>query len=1047
MSLPQNAETVPAQGNLYTALLQNRVLTNLLFMLVVGIGTASYMLMPREQDPSINFNWIQITTILPGASARDVERKVTEVLEEGLETVADIKFVSSNSRENVSMILVRFVDIDVRTFDKRIADVRRVVQNREELLPEDAEDPDIYELTSSNAFPSAVILVTAENDDHTLHRRSRTFKRELERLPAVDRVLSTGLNDPEIRVRFYPYRLQAHGISVAQLRTTLQQALKDVSAGDLVQGEQTWLVRSTGSSADPDVIAAIPVSGARGPVPLSELASVSRARAEAGELVRYNGRPTVMLAVMKKERANTLRLVEDLKAYIVERNRIADALGVQLVMADDQTQVTRDALAVMRNNFFLGLALVLFSTALFLGLRIAVLVTIGIPLVLAGTFWILSISGFTVNTSVLLGVVIVLGMLVDDAVVVVESIHFFLQRGVDYVAACRRGVAEVFAPVTASVLTTVAAFLPLMLMPGILGQFMRVIPLVVVTALLISLVEAYWILPSHVGMVRTGPTRSAAYRLRTRAIDRLRRFYGRTLLVALRHPCILLLAVASLVALTGTSAWFKLERDFFAADPVRLFYVNVEMEPASPLELTLQKVLEVERALKAGLRPGEARSVYSYAGQLLTETAPFWGAQYGQVQVSLYPEQEGVRSVDELLESLRPAVERVGGARRITFLRLSGGPPAGKPISVKVMGNGYEEVRAAADELLTYMRADDHFRDVIDDDTPGTYGLDLRLDYDAVRRAGLTPDDVTVTLAALVDGVIATTVRSGSEEVEVRLKGVLDDERQGLDRILDFTIPLPGGGAVPLVELADPVATIVKGNIRRYNFRRAVTVESDLDKTRMDTAQANATLREHWRSVAGRHPGVGLEFSGELDDIQESLDAIVVLFAIGIGIMYLILGAQFRSYFQPFLILAAVPMAFTGVAIGLLISGYPLSLFNLYGIVALAGIAVNAAIVMIDKINRNANSGMRTAPAVFFAARRRLVPILITAMTTIAGLFSLAVGLGGHSLIWSPVATVLVWGLLCSTALSIYTIPVLYLCCGRGRASPHPAGHERLAAP
>ena len=342
-------------------------------------------------------------------------------------------------------------------------------------------------------------------------------------------------------------------------------------------------------------------------------------------------------------------------------------------------------------------------------------------------------------------------------------------------------------------------------------------------------------------------------------------------------------------------------------------------------------------------------------------------------------------------------------------------------------------MRAAADELLAYMQADDRFRDVIDDDTPGTYGLDLHLDYDVVRRVGLTPDDVTTTMAALVDGVVAAKVRSAGEEVEVRLVGAFEDTRQRLDRVLDVTVPLPGGGAVPLAELVRPVSAVVKGNIRHYNFRRAVTVEANLDKDRIDTQQANVLLGAHWDTVAARHPDVSLDFTGELDDIQESLDAITVLFALGIGIMYLILGTQFRSYFQPFLILAAVPMAFTGVAIGLLISGYPLSLFNLYGIVALAGIAVNAAIVMIDKINRNIKSGMCAARAVFFAARRRLVPILITAMTTTAGLFSLAVGLGGHSLIWSPVATVLVWGLLCSTLLSIYTVPVLYICCG-GRA-------------
>ena len=1023
------------EGNLYTRLLENRVLTNLLFVLVLVIGGASYLQMPRQQDPSINFNWIQITTLLPGASARDVERKVTDVLEEGLETISDIRFVSSISRENVSLILIRFMELDPSAFNKRIADVRRVISNREKLLPANAEEPDIYELTSSNAFPTAVLLATAPSDDEQLRHSSRIFKRELERMAAVDRVIETGLGDPELQVRFYPDRLQAYGLSVAQLRDTLQLALEDVSAGDLVQGEQAWVVRSTGSSADPDVIAAIPVVGAHGSVPLGELAEVRRARSEADALVHYAGQPAVMLAIMKKDHANTLTLVEELHTYVRERNQLRGS-GVRLIMADDQTQATRDALRVMRNNFFLGLGLVLLAAMLFLGRGIALLVTIGVPWILAGTFWVLSVADFTINTSVLLGVVIVLGMLVDDAVVVVESIHFRLQRGEGYIAACRKGVGEVYAPVTAAVLTTVAAFLPLMLMPGILGQFMRVIPIVVTVALLLSLVEAYWILPSHIGMLRVGPARSPAELLRVRSIRRLKHGYGRMLLRVLRHPWLLLLCVLLLMALAGVLAYAKVQVNFFAADTVRLFYVNIEMEPTTPLATTRDKVLEVEQHIQQGLRSDEVRTVVSYAGQMFTETAPYLGARYGQILVSLQARQRDMRSVEAILDELRPLVARVDGVQRISFLKLAGGPPIGRPISVKVMGDDYLEVRNAADLLLDYMHRDQHFMDIVDDDTPGTFGLDLRLDYDAVRRAGLSPRDVTLHIAALVDGIVATEVRSSGEQVDVRLQGAAVADQQELEHLLDSTIALPNGDAVPLLELVRPESTVVKGNIRHYNFRRAITIEAGLDKARINTVAANQLLQQYWQEEAGRYPGIRLDFSGELDDIQESLDAITILFMFGVGLMYLILGTQFRSYTQPLLILAAVPMAFTGVVMGLLVSGNPLSLFTLYGVVALAGIAVNAAIVMIDKINRNIHSGMCCAHAVFFAARRRLLPVLITALTTIAGLFSLAVGLGGHSLLWSPVATVLVWGLMCSTLLSVFTIPVLYQLCYGRRTAP-----------
>ncbi len=1008
-------------------LLRNHVLANLTFALVLIIGVLSYRMLPRQQDPTINFNWIVITTVLPGASALDVEKKVTDPLEDAVRKVRDVKFVSSNSRESVSGLLVRFEHIDERTFDKRVADLRREIQNQEDELPDAAEDPLILEITSANAFPSASLAVVGQADDENLRVQARNVEKDLERLDGVDRLEPVGLEDPELRVTLDPAKLEAFGLSPGQVADTVSAFFQDIAAGDVRQGAQSWLVRVVGSDADPRYLAGRPIVGAAGEVTLGEVAQVQRARKEPNDLARLGGRPAVLLAVMKKPNANTLELVDRIRHYMAGRNALTDRTGVELVLTDDQTIPTRNAIRLMQNNALIGLFLVLAVAWTFLGSRIAFLTSIGIPFTLAGTFWVLSGIGETLNVMVLLGVVIVLGMLVDDAVVVVEGIYYRLRHGMEVMRAAREALREVAAPVTAAVLTTIAAFGPLMLLPGILGDFMRVVPMVVITALAISLTEAFWMLPAHVIAARVSfdrPSRVQAYR--ERFTHRIQIGYVRLLIRALRHRWTTLgsVVVLFIVALGAVGAGM-VRMDFFAADTIRLFYVSVEMPPDTPLAGTLAKVEEVEHKVRAQLRAGEARALVAYAGRMFTETEPRLGDHLGQVLVGLNPQAPGLRSVEEMIEGMRQDVLATPGPVQISFLRLTGGPPTAKPISVKVRGDAYTAVRAGADALRKILAGIPGVKDIGDDASRGRSELVLRLDKDAVNRAGLNPAEVNRTLQLLVDGMVVTEMRDAGEKLEVRVTA--DDRPLGaIGSLLDFRLVRPDGGTVPLSELVSQTREEGLGNIRHYNFRRAITVDADLDDAVTDTLTANRQIKAAWARQQQRFPDIDLDFSGELDDVYESLDAIGMLFLLGVGLMYLILGTQFRSYWQPFMILSTLLMAFTGVVLGLLITGNPLSLYTLYGVVALAGIAVNSAIVLISAANDRLQAGMSLLHATLYAARRRVIPILITSLTTVAGLFSLATGLGGRSLIWGPVATAIVWGLAFSTALTLLVIPLLY---------------------
>ncbi len=1023
-------------------LYQNHVLTNLVFVLVLIVGILSYLQMPREQDPTINFNWIDISTLAPGMAAQDVEQRVTDILEDGIRKVSDIKFVQSTSRDSFSNVLVRFNDLSEREFDKRTTDLRREIQDKQRQLPEGVEDPTIFEVTTANAFPTATIIVTGVANDANLRNQAELVKKDLERIRGVDKILDTALQQPEMQVLFEPDKLQRLGLTPGQLADTIGLQYRDVSAGSKRIGDDSWLVRFQRMEMDAVALADIPIFGLGNDMKLGQFATVQPGWEKPQHYVLWEGQPAVMLAVTKQAATNTLDLVARIKSYIQTTQQQREAAGVELHLADDQTEITRNALNIMQTNAAIGLLMVLLVAWLFLGARVAFLTAIAIPFILAGTFWVLQSSNETLNVMVLLGVVISLGMLVDDAVVVVEAIYFRMQRGAEPMQAVIRGFKEVAAPVTTAVFTTIAAFLPLMLLPGIIGKFMRLVPFVVTVALLISLVEAFWILPSHMLNAKLRLDKPGkVQRLRVRFLRKLRHVYTLVLIKVMRVPA--LIVILALVLFTASlfsafagqvnpglmqdpvkSRWL-VKTDFFASDPLRLFYISIEMENGTPLEVTLDKIRDVQAIVRDNVAPEQLRSVVAYAGQMFTETAPLQGAHFGQILVSLPPTAPGLHTVDQIIDSLRQPIEAVAGPKKQYFIRLAGGPPTAKAISVKVRGDDIELIRSGVQSIKDILSKAGWAKDIADDDSPGLKEMALTVNHTAVQRAGINLAELLRTLRLLVDGEIIAEVREQGDTVQLRIKAN-DTPITSITQLLDFELQGTTGERIPLSDLLNSELQKGFGSVKHYNFRRTITVEADIDKQQIDVPQANQHIKDEWTKITQAHPSLNLDFTGQLDDLNESLNSISKLMLFGVLLMYAILGTQFKSYFEPMMILMTVPMAFTGVVVGLLVTQNPLSLFTLYGVVALAGIAVNEAIVLISTANQRLSSGMSVVHASIFAARRRVVPILITSMTTVAGLFSLALGLGGKSLLWGPVATAIVWGLAVSTVLTLLLVPVMY---------------------
>ena len=1014
-------------------LYSNHPLANIFMGVVLVMGVAAYLMMPREQDPEINFNWINMTTVLPGASAEDVERLITDPLEEAIARLQDVRFVVSSSRENVSNILIRFEEISERQFQRRISDLRREVQAMvNDELPPEARDPNILEVTTSSGFPTAIVLVVGQADDDQLRSLSRRTRQDLERFSRIDRILAQGLNNPELQILFDPPALAARSLNALDLAQAAAGWYQDVFAGRLQTDSGQWLIRAEGRSIDPDALSDLTLS-APGRDDAVRFADVARLRLGASipeQMVRFEGRPAVMLSVTKRAGSNTLDLIEELNEYIAERNPVLQRQGVELVLADDQTIATREAIDIMRNNAVVGLLLVFLVCWLFLASRIALLVGTGLILCVTGSFAVLGALGYTLNITVLLGIVIVLGMLVDVSVVMVEAIYYRLRIGQEPMQAATRALREVGVPLTASVLTTIAAFLPLMLLPGIVGAFMFIVPFVVTVGLLISLIQAFWLLPTQVIHSQYRPDNDPRD-WRLRFTRRIRRGYVRALTHVLRRPKRFLSLAGLTFALALTAVAAGLVRlEFFAFDPIRLFYVQVDMPADVALEETIARVQQVEQRVREGLLEGEARSVTSLAGVQFTDVEPLFGDQYGQVVISLNPANGG-RSMEAIIEGMRESVLATPIDGQIAFLQISGGPPTQQPINVKVRADDFTELRHAAQAVRNLIDGIPGTRDISDDRVPGRSELVLQLDREALAQIGLSPDLASRLLRLHVDGEIVGFTREAGERFELRVQAERERPRDP-GAVLDDPVVVAGGPATHLGALVETRTAEAPGVIRHYNLRRTITIEADIDRSITNTVEVNRRIREAWEDIRLDFPGTDLDFTGELDDIEESLEAMAVLFLLGLGLIYLILATQFRSYFQPLLILITVPMAFTGVVFGLLVSNNPLSLYTMYGIIALAGIAVNAAIVLIDAANQRLAAGMRPLHATIYAARRRVIPILMTTATTIAGLLSLAIGLGGRSLLWGPVAVTLVWGLTVSALLTLFIIPLLYRLFMRG---------------
>ena len=850
-----------------------------------------------------------------------------------------------------------------------------------------------------------------------------------------------------------PDRLKAYQLPIATVIAALNASNLNLPAGTMELGNTEFMVRTMGEFANPDTIGEtiIAVQPTGTPLRLRDVASVSDTYEEARTLARINGKPSISLSVQKKSEGNTIALVAQLRELVAKRQAdLPD--GAELTAVNDYSVVLKERLGILETNAAFGLILVVLMLLLFIGWRNALFAALGIPVAFMATFWFMSIAGYSFSSVSLFGLILVVGIVVDDAIVVIENIYRHIEAGAAPKVAAIRGAQEVGWPVLAASLTTICAFGPLMFMSGTAGQFMRVVPIMAILVLIASLFEVFIILPAHVaewGKPRpqqTGRSRFDNLRIRSRStfslmvlitgffawfttfFDFIRGRYVKILKRTIRWRYAFVGSVLFIGLIACVTGFVILEKELFPGEDFPQFYVKAEMPPSYGMQETTAVMAQIEAAAKT-LPSSEVAAIVSNIGihtptSGLTEGVTY-GSNFGEVIIELTPKQERTRGVDEIMAAMRKETLTISGIEELNYITQEGGPPQGQDVEVKVKGDQFDKLTELTDMLKTELARIDGVYDIRDDFRTGKSELRIYLKPEKAYQYGLTTFQIAQTVRTAIEGAKATTYREADEAIDVMVK-YEEDSLQNIAELNNLLIATPAGTIVPLKDVADITEEKGYSDIRRFDGERAVTVSASVDRQKTTPFEVNQALISTFTNVATLYPGYQLDFRGVFDEIIESFSELWKLFIVGLLLIYVVLGAQFKSFIQPIIIMFAVPFGMIGAMVGLLISNATLSMVAMFGIVALSGIVVNDSIVLIDFINKYRENGHNKWYAILKGGSVRLRPIILTSLTTIIGLIPMAIGLGGKSPIWMPMAYTIIFGLALATTMTLFVMPALY---------------------
>ena len=1004
---------------------------NLVSVILIIIGLIVVIGMQRETHPNVAFDIVNITTTYPGATPADVEKFITIPIEKELKQVDGIKEVTSSSAPRVSYIIVK-LDPDAPNKQKIKRDIQSAV-DRVNALPADVDDPVVIELTTKQ-YPVIEVSLSGEMPERDLQKHAEVLEDILEDIEDVARITKSGYREKEIQILVSPKKLKDYYVSIDEIKNALASRNVSIPAGKLNTETAEYSIRTTGEFLTAreveDVIIRANDSGNW--LRIKDVARVSDTFKDEDIINKTLGTRSTNLIVLKKESGDALSMVDQIKKeskkYLKDHGD-----GLRISYVNDYSFYARRRLNVLRNNAWAAVFIVLGALLIFLQKRVAFITFLGVPIAFFATFIVMSAMGITINLVSMFGLIIVLGMLVDDGIIVAENVYRYMEEGIPPRQAAVRGTEEVMGAVLTAVLTTIAAFTPLLMMSGLIGKFIRSIPIVLITALLASLAEAFIILPSHLAdfvKIKLDTQGNPVSLARDKTwFKKLVSFITRIVNAAIRRKYKIIGAFAAVLVIAVILAVTVIKFILFPHAGINFFFIRAEAPIGTPLDKTHELIVPVEKIV-AKLPAKEMDTYVTTVGKIEQEHHdPYAGQASNLAQVAVYltPEQDRKRDVVEIVEGMRKKVKNIKGFTDLRFDKPQAGPPIGKPIEAKIRGENFNTLDAIAAEYMDYLSSINGTSDITWDHKPGKEEIRVRIDREKAALAGLSIEQIAKTIRAVFEGGIATQIKPVKAEEETDVTVRFDkDIMKDLSVFEDILVLNRFGNLIPLKNVADIEKVPGTTTIHRLDGKRVVTISSDIDTDKTTSMKVNRLLEKKFQDISKKYLGYSVKYGGERQETIDSLKSLLKAFIFAFLFIYLILASFFKSLIQPFVVMLAIPFGLIGVIFAFLLHGLPLSFMAVLGIVGLNGIVVNDSIVLVAFINKLRAKGISRKDSIIQGIQLRIRPVILTTITTVGGLSTVAYGIGGKDPFLVPMALSICWGLLFATVLTLIIIPCIY---------------------
>jgi multidrug efflux pump subunit AcrB len=1008
---------------------KNDVAANILFFVIIisGIYVATTQI-PIDLFPEVEQRNVRVSMVLPGASPQETEEGITIKIEEAIQAIEGIRQITSQSGEGSASVTAQVEEgYDVR----EVLDEVKIRVDGVNNFPVEAESL-LVQIPQWRRDAIGVVLF-GDYDNMTLRRVADNVRDELAGLPEITQVEVDNVLPFEISIEIAEWALRQYDISLEQVAGILRQNSTDVSAGNLKTKGGDIFIRSRGQAYRASDFETIPVITTQDGtmITLGDIATIRDEFEETPLRTRFNGVPAIEIEVYRSGDESIIDVTTAVRNYI-DKKQLDMPDGLTIDFWRDRSEPIKARLETLTKSAWQGLLLVIIMLALFLRPSVAFWVCLGIPMSFMGAFLFMPLFDVSLNLMSLFAFILVLGIVVDDAIVTGENVYSHLQKGEDPLNAAIKGTQEVAVPVTFGILTTAAAFLPLAFQTG-RGSWYAAIPLVVIPVLLFSLIESKFILPAHLKHVkmRTEKNTSRLSKLQQKIANSLEvmieKVYQPILAQTMRWRYAAWTAMfASLILIIGTIAAGHTKFVFFPRVQSEVATATLVMPAGTAFESTdriISAMTMHAKDLQEAYRDAETgesviRNVYSISGGRNSTT--------GRVQMDMIPPES--RTVDvttrEVVNQWRKKVGQVAGAEQLNYRAEIGGW-GGSPISIELKGRNTEALNTLSEGLKKQLEQYPAVSDIEDSLSDGKEELQLELKPEA-RLLGLSLNQVARQVRQAVFGFEVQRVQRGREEVRVMVRYPLE-ARQSIETLEQMMIRIGPNQEVPLWQVANVFPGLSPDSILRVDRQRTISVNADFDKEAGDLSLVLGEVNEWLSEQINAYPGTTFEMAGEARDQAESTNSLTVG-AIGLTILiYILLAIPFKSYSQPIIVMSVIPFGLVGAVIGHWIMGMDLTLLSFMGMLALSGVVVNDSLVLVDYINQKRNEGVSLKEAVYTAGGRRFRPVLLTSLTTFAGLVPLLFETSTQAQFLIPMAVSLGFGILFATLITLFIVPINYL--------------------